>query len=508
MSSLGGLQARNDSFVARLDRHWRLLLAILIVVSVSVLVVQARGKALWHDEIYTILGARLSPVTLWRASLDGMDLSPPLNTIATRLVRAVAGEGPIASRLPPLAGFITAIAVVFLVVRRKSNVVAAVAAALMLCLTPAWKYAIEARGYGLAVGLFALALYGWTEAARGHRVTRHLTLMGVCLAAGVWTHYYFVLAFVPIVAAEATRQFLARRLQSGPWAALILAIAATLPLASLARASGSQRATFWLRQTSGMADTYAFLVDGLRPYSIAFALLLGLIAIELVRRLATRQWPRRMAAADVVLCLVCLMVPAGGVILGGFTHVFMEKYVLFAAAGLAVAVPLLAWSMLPPEGFGDWAGAAIVAVLFGLLASRAIADRHPLTNPLASRPALADMLKGSFPFAMTGGVAYLEMWYYASEETRARAVYLADPLGQRRDTGSDTADRNYLALARWSPVPAVPVSEFVKTHKRFWLYAFDSNWAEKTLRDWGATLTMWGKDSPAAGILYEVRMPE
>ena len=267
MSSLGDLQARNDSFVARLDRHWRLLLAILIVVSVSVLVVQARGKSFWHDEIYTILGARLSPVTLWRASLDGMDLSPPLNTMVTHVVRAVAGEGPIATRLPPLAGFLTAITVVFLVVRRKSNVVVAVAAALMLCLTPAWRYAIEARGYGLALGLFALALYGWTEAARGHRVARHLTLMGVSLAAGVWTHYYFVLAFVPIVTAEATRQLATRRFQNGPWAALTLAIAATVPLASLARVSGSQRATFWTRETAGMADTYFFLVDGLRPYT-------------------------------------------------------------------------------------------------------------------------------------------------------------------------------------------------------------------------------------------------
>ncbi len=508
MSSLGGLQARNDSFVARLDRHWRLLLAILIVVSVSVLVVQARGKSFWHDEIYTILGARLSPVTLWRASLDGMDLSPPLNTMVTHVVRAVAGEGPIATRLPPLAGFLTAITVVFLVVRRKSNVVVAVAAALMLCLTPAWRYAIEARGYGLALGLFALALYGWTEAARGHRVAGHLTLMGVSLAAGVWTHYYFVLAFVPIVTAEATRQLATRRFQNGPWAALTLAIAATVPLASLARVSSSQRATFWTRETAGMADTYFFLVDGLRPYWIAFAMLLGLIAIELVRRLVTRQWPRRLAAADVVLCVMCLVVPAGGVILGGFTHVFVERYVVFAAVGLAVAVPLLAWSMLPPEGIGDWVGTAIVAFVFGSLVSQAIADRHPLTSPLSSRPVLVDMLKGSFPLAMTGGVAYLEMWYYASEETRSRAVYLADPRGQRRDTGSDTADRNYLALARWSPVPAVPVGEFVKTHKRFWLYSFDSNWAERTLRYWDATMTVWGKESPAAGTLYEVRMPE
>ena len=337
---------------------------------------------------------------------------------------------------------------------------------------------------------------------------RHWALVAVSLAAGVWTHYYFVLAFVPIVAAEATRQFTARRFQNAPWAALTLAAAATVPLARLARASGSQRATFWTRETSGMEDTYFFLIDGLRPYWMAFAVLLVLVAIELGRRLQAKHWPRRLAVHDVVLCATCLLVPAGGVILGGLTHVFTERYVMFAAAGLAVALPLLAWSLLPPEGLGDWAGAAIVVFLFGSVVYHAIANRHPLPNPLASRPALVDMLKGSFPLALTGGASYLEMWYYASDDLRPRTVYLADPRGQRRDTGSDTADRNYLALARWSPVPVVPIAEFAKTHKRFWLYSFGSTWAERTLRLSGATLTLWGREATGDGIVYEVRMPD
>ena len=54
---LAGLQARNDTLVARLIAPgggcWR----FCVVGSRAVLVVQASGKAIWHDEIYTVVGA-------------------------------------------------------------------------------------------------------------------------------------------------------------------------------------------------------------------------------------------------------------------------------------------------------------------------------------------------------------------------------------------------------------------------------------------------------------------
>jgi hypothetical protein len=501
------IQAVNDAIVAWLDRHRRALLLLLLAGIAILLVVRARAKFLWHDEVYTILGSRLSLLTLWRASLDGFDLSPPLNTAVTHFVHAVTGEGPIATRLPPMAGLLTAVTVLFVVVRRKANIIVAVTAALLLCATPAWHYAIEARGYGLALGLFALAIYGWSEAAGGRRVTPHLAVMSASLAAGVWTHYYGVLAFLPIAAAEATRQLTARRFQHAPWAALLAAAAAVLPLVTLARTAGSHRTTFWTRgDAPGVLDIYSFLLEDLAPYRLAIAALGLLAVVEIVRRSRTRHWPRRLAVHDLVLCATCLAVPAAAILLGSFTNVLTERYVLFSSVGLALALPLLVWSVLPPEGVGDWLAAGVVTVLFAGLAGRAIADRRPTPNPLSDRPVLVAALNDSTPLAMTGGVAYLELWYYATPETQARAVYLADPRGQRRETGSDTADLGYLALARWSPVPVVPISAFVKTHKRFWLYSFDSRWAERTLRRSGATMTERARETSTEGMLLDVQM--
>ena len=495
--------------IAWLDRYQRVLLVLFVAWITALLVIQARGKYIWHDEVYTILGSRLPVLTLWRASLDGLDLSPPLNTVITRFVHAITGEGHVASRLPPMLGFLTAVVIVFVLLRRKANVVVALGAVMLLCLTPAWRYAIEARGYGLAVGLFALAIYGWSEAARGRHPARHLALMAIALAAGVWTHYYFVLAFVPIAAAELARQIVNRRFDAGPWAAFTLAVAGTLPLVSLARVAGGQRSTFWARsEMPGAADLYSFFFKGLAPYRLAFAALAVIAIVELVRRSRTRQWPRRLSVPDVVLCVMCLAVPAAAALLGNFTQVLTERYVVFAAAGLALAVPLLVWMILPPEGVGDWIGAGALAVAFVAFSVPIIRDRQPPPNQLRDRPVLVDMLKGSAPVAMTGGVAYLEMWYYASDEMRPHAVYLADPTGQRRDTKTDTVDRGYLALGRWSPVPIIRITEYMKTHQHFWLYSFGSNWAERSLRRAGATLKEWGPEAPAAGILYEVFMPE
>jgi hypothetical protein len=82
-------------------------------------------------------------------------------------------------------------------------------------------------------------------------------------------------------------------------------------------------------------------------------------------------------------------------------------------------------------------------------------------------------------------------------------IYLADPESQARETGSDTLDRGYLALGRWTSLPAVPLAEFVRTHGVFFMYSLGPTWVEGSLARHGAVLTEVGRD--AHGALYEVR---
>jgi hypothetical protein len=122
----GGLATQqSDRLNQWLDRRHAILLPLFAVVLFVSLAARARVTPFWHDEIYTLLSSRLSPVALWSALRDGLDLMPPLNTILTHFVHAAAGPGPIASRLPALTGFVAATLVVVTIVRQRANAVTA-----------------------------------------------------------------------------------------------------------------------------------------------------------------------------------------------------------------------------------------------------------------------------------------------------------------------------------------------------------------------------------------------
>jgi hypothetical protein len=119
------------SFEQVLDCRRFVLLATITIWLAMLLGIFARAKPFWHDEVYTILTTQIPLGSLWPAYRDGVDLSPPLNTLLTRAVHAVTGVGLIATRLPAIAGYLTAIVVLFVTIRRRTNAVAGFTAALI-----------------------------------------------------------------------------------------------------------------------------------------------------------------------------------------------------------------------------------------------------------------------------------------------------------------------------------------------------------------------------------------
>ena len=131
---------------------------------------------------------------------------PPLNPILTHAVFGIIGAGPIATRLPAMLGVWTWTLVSFAIVRRRSNTTAGLSAALLILLSGAGPLAYEARGYGVMLGLCALALFCWSEAARGRRRMLHLPLLTRVhsrLESG--QHFYAALIVVPIITGELVR---------------------------------------------------------------------------------------------------------------------------------------------------------------------------------------------------------------------------------------------------------------------------------------------------------------
>jgi hypothetical protein len=84
-------------------------------------------------------------------------------------------------------------------------------------------------------------------------------------------------------------------------------------------------------------------------------------------------------------------------------------------------------------------------------------------------------------------------------------MYLDDPVAAPQKIGSDTVDRNYLALSRWSAVSVRDYRTFVAGHGTFRVYTLGTGWLIKRLQTTGALLEETGHEGDAR--LFRVTVP-
>jgi hypothetical protein len=491
-----------------LDRHPLVPIGLLALVSLALTIPPALAKPFWHDEIYTILLAGLpSAGAIWRACLDGADLSPPLNLWLTQGVHAIAGVGPLTTRLPALLGFYACVLLIFKLLVKRTGPTLALAGALMPFLMAALRYSYEARPYGLVMGLSALTLYCWLEGAAGRSRARNLALLALSLAASVWSHYYAVLLFAPIAAGELTRTVRRRRID-GPMTMAILAGAVmSVPLIPLIRASAAARTTFWSRVgPMDAVEAYRFVLHVVLGTWMGFTVAAAALVI-VVWRFARPGPPRPrvpvLPAHEAVAVAVAAAIPLLVFVLGLGTGVFVPRYALVGVTGLSVACPvLIAWLNRQDSP----AGLVLCAGLLSLIAPRQPWSMPEFTDPVAARPLLLQSLRSPGPTVIPSSLQFLQLWYYTPPDLQPRLRYLADPAEELRRTGADTFDRGYQVLARWRRVPVEPYADFAAQHPTFRLYEAGSGWLLQALADAGAEVGEVGRE--AGGRLYEVRLAQ
>jgi hypothetical protein len=486
------------------------LLAAFSALLVATILVRAEAKPFWHDEIYTIVAARLPSIpAIWRAQREGLDLAAPLNILATRAVHAVAGVGRVTTRLSAIAGFWVAEIVIFDFVRRRVNALMGIAGALLACYTAAFRYSYEARGYGLMLGFVALALYAWAEAAAGRRRALNVPLLAMALAGGCWSHYYALFAFVPIGAGELVRSLRRRAVDVPIWAAIAASAIVIAPLWLLTRAAVEQFPTMWRHASwSAVGETYAFILDP--SLNLLFACDAIVIIIVSVADAAVRRSGRTIvpaiaaheAAAIALLVLLPVIDIAAAIAVGG---IFVPRYALACVVGLATAVPLLVWRFGDRRGIAQIILAVLLAGRFSQSAYASLSDPPRFVNPVAGRPLFVDALNGPPPVTVTSGLVFLQLWYYTPPAARGRMWFVADPREGLRSTGSDTIDRGFLVLARWTDINVATYGDFVAAHPRFRLYVAGSGWLRQRLLDDHAALQVTGREPGGTMIDVEVR---
>jgi hypothetical protein len=491
-----------------LDRHSWMVFALFASVCLYSLIIRARAKPFWHDEIYTILHAGLPTVgMMWAASLDGIDLSPPLNTWVTRGVHAALDVGHIATRLPPIVGYLVMTGIVFHLIRRRSNTMTALSAAILPCMTAAYRYSYEARAYGLMLGLFAVSLYAWTEAARGRARRWHLPLLAVTLAAAVWNHYYGVLTFIPIAGGEIVRTLRRRRIDSGMVAAFAGAALSLVPLYPLSAVARTQSQSFWAPAAwADVLPVYQFLFAPVMEQNFLIAAAVIAAAALLLRRPAGEPSGRALPAHETAAGVLTLLIPIAGVILGlAVTGVFVPRYALPSVLGLSLVIPLAVWHRDTRAGLAELLLCSFLVVSFAMAVGPSLVAPPTLRDPFETRPLLRAAVTSGLPVVSASSLQFLQYWYYAPPDGKGRLRYLADVDEARKYMQSDTIDRGYLTLRRWTAVPVDRYSDYVAGHREFRVHEAGGGWLLPKLAEAGATKDQIGQ-APGER-LFLVRVP-
>ena len=419
----------------------------------------------------------------------------------------MAGVGPVVSRAPALAGFFVALLTVFALLRSRAGLTAAASGALLLFFTAGFRYAAEARPYGVMMGLSGVALYAWMEAAAGRRRRLHIPLLGAALAASLWNHYFGVLVFAPIVAGEAVRLFRHRRLDLPMAIAVAGAAVAALPLYPLIEVAARRRSTFWSRGggLELVAEFYRFLLAPmLEPRFLAILIAVGAVTVGTV--IVRRSKPtvmRRVPAHEVVALAVGVSIPLLGSFLGTWvTGAVVPRYVLSAIPAIGMALPLMLWRANTRGGPASLIACASLAVLVAGESVRS--DRPRFRHPLAERSLLLESLHSPSPTVVSSSLQYVQFWYYAPSELKGRMIYLTDPAESLRQSGSDTIDRGYVAVSKWTAIAVEPYASFVARHQSFRVYEAGSGWLLATLESSGAAIEEIGREP--GGRLYQVTL--
>ena len=113
------------------------------------------------------------------------------------------------------------------------------------------------------------------------------------LAAGIWAHYYFVSAWLPIAVGEIARQALGRtRIVPKAWLAMAAAGSLTAPLWPLASPPLAQRTSFWAVPTWDVSRPTRHITGTVFSDKAVIVILGVLAAVDIARRARARRWPR------------------------------------------------------------------------------------------------------------------------------------------------------------------------------------------------------------------------
>jgi len=470
-ATLASLEADAGRMAVSLDKGKYVVLLALTLVYFAGVMLHARGKPFWYDEVFTVMAGSQPDVASTLQAAQKLDAAPPLTHLLTHFAISWFGRSEITARLPQIAGFWIFCLSLFWFVRRRLGIFYGLAALLLPLSTQAYDYAYEARPYGVEFAFCGLMLVCWQAAteSRGPKYFAACAGIAVGLMGALLCQYYAILLFLPLGVGELYRSWKARRLDWGIWTAMFLGVAPLVwKLATIQAVVHGFSQTSWSEVHP--FDVLDFWSDTLQSSLTILVAALVAIAIWTWKAPETPETPEpspSMPPWEILAGFLFLAIPFFTVVFGLLvTHVYSTRYALVGLTGVVVLLPVVVARMAR----GRSLVAFLMVALAGLRLIVVTTTFSPPRDLQGEEFVLVDALKQG-PVVVADGQLFMQMWLYLPEPLKSNLIFLVDREASLKYQTFNTAaiDAALTSVRQSFPIPAKDFQTFATPDKEFHL---------------------------------------
>ena len=479
------------------NRGWRIAWAVAIGIVLSSIAIDIR-RPMWADEIYTVLTARQPSVSdIVEYIREGCEGIPPLYLAMVHFLIPVFGNEALAARLPATLGFGAMLLGIFTFCKTRMNVAYSLLAALLCCQVCLY-FAREGRPYGAVLGCATWALVFWQRAPAGRRAD--LIGLGVCLGLAVSLHYYAICILGPLLLAEMIMAWRDRKWNPGVlWAmtAPVMVLAIHYPLIDAGRPFHIH---FWSKAEFAMIRP--FYERFLGPILLLCGGAFGVFTLSGGR---AKESMRNLPLREAVMLLALCAAPALTVMVSMVTtHVFVDRYALWAAPGFAIVAAATLERSVAPNTFVPKSLIAILLTILCVQQAVGIAKKPKLAEEAEALNKLRGLGRIEGVIVIPDAHVFVELAYYAPSYIRNRLIYPEDADLDIQYFGSDSSPLQYRALGKRGKLAVQGLDQLLERYPNFAMVAYSKDYLPNYLRRHGWKFTSL-TESDRPSIWYVTR---
>jgi hypothetical protein len=470
-------------------------------------VLASRGIRLQFDELLEIAASSAPTSRQVLSSLaSGVDFNPPFSHFLIRLSTSLWGDTELAARLPALVGVGVLLICLYTIVSEQMTRGYGLVAMLLIVCLPIRDYAVEARPYGVELGLSGIAILLYRRAVQGRHRVLSLVGLAVATAALVATHYYAILVVGALLAAELVRSWKSKRLD---WPLLACCLGPpTVVLLALRDVVAQQRQQLTHYFARGNLLSFDHGYEGL-----AIDPLISCVALILIVAVVSMRWgkgdplyahstPVNPPLVEIALGVGLLLLPVVGAVFTQFvTHAYVPRYFLPAAIGLAICFCYTA------RLFSVFVPGLVVLLMIPLSLGFGKAVLQEVIRTPEALPSITDLTAEGTPLLFDTPAAYLQVYHYFPG-LRDKLWVIVDPAASLRHRGYDTDDKIMFALTQQSRAQAISLSTAGRRWPSFRLVprSGDYVWALKCVMEAGSQIQVRNAFG-SSNYIFDVSVP-